>query len=103
MPMEIVKQFLDFNKLMGQGLVKIVYYLGLICIVLGVLFGVLGGLGALTLDFGVGLATLLASLIGGIVAVCFLRFACELYIAIFKMSDDLSAIRANGSATAPKT
>ena len=103
MPMEIVNQFLNFNKLMGQGLVKIVYYLGLVLIVLGVLFGVLGGLGALAIDFGLGLGTVLGSLIGGIVGICFLRFACELYIAIFKMSDDLSAIRANGSSVTPKT
>ena len=101
--MEIVNQFLNFNKLMGQGLVKIVYYLGLVLIVLGVLFGVLGGLGALAIDFGLGLGTVLGSLIGGIVGICFLRFACELYIAIFKMSDDLSAIRANGSSVTPKT
>ena len=100
--MDIVKQFLNFDKLMGQGLVKIVYYLGLVLIVLGVLFGVLGGLGALTLDFGLGLGTLLGALIGGVVAVCFLRFACELYIAIFKISEDLSAIRANGSSLTPK-
>ena len=101
--MEIVKQFLNFDKLMGQGLVKIVYYVCLVLIALGVLFGVLGGLGALALDFGLGLGTLLGSLIGGIVGVCFLRFGCELYIAIFKISDDLAAIRANGSSLTPKT
>lgn len=101
--MDIVKQFLNFNKLMGQGLVKIVYYLGLIGIALGVLFGVLGGLGALAVDFGLGFATLIGSLVGGVVAVCFLRFACELYIAIFRISDDISAIRAGGSVLTPKT
>ena len=42
--MDIVNQFLNFNKLMGQGLVKIFYYLGLIGIALFVLFGILGGL-----------------------------------------------------------
>lgn len=100
--MDIVKQFLNFDKLMGQGLVKIVYYVGLVLIALGVLFGVLGGLGALALDFGLGLGTVLGSLIGGVVGVCILRFACELYIAIFKISDDLSAIRASGSSLTPK-
>lgn len=101
--MDIVKQFLNFDKLMGQGLVKIVYYLGLVLIVLGVLFGVLGGLGALAIDFGLGFATLIGSLIGGAVGICFLRFGCELYIAIFKISEDLSAIRANGASLTPKT
>jgi hypothetical protein len=100
--MDIVNQFLNFNKLMGQGLVKIVYYLGLACIALMVLFGLLGGLATLTVNFGLGLGTLVGSLIGGVIAVCFLRFACELYIAIFKISDDLSAIRAGGSGLTPK-
>ena len=100
--MDIVKQFLNFDKLMGQGLVKIVYYLGLIGIALGVLFGVLGGLGMLAVDFGLGFSMLIGSLIGGVIGICFLRFACELYIAIFRISDDISAIRNGGSSLAPK-
>lgn len=101
--MDIVSQFLNFNKLMGQGLVKIVYFLGLICILIAVLFGILGAFGAMTLNFFTGVGLLIAAPLGGLIAICFLRFACELYIAIFRMSDDLTAIRNGGSASmAPK-
>jgi hypothetical protein len=45
---------------------------------------------------------LIGSLIGGVIGICFLRFACELYIAIFRISDDISAIRNGGSSLTPK-
>ena len=101
--MNVVSQFLSFDKLMGQGLVKIVYFLGLLAIALGVLFGIFGGFGMMGIDFGTGLGMLVGALLGGIIGVCFLRFACELYIAIFRISDDISAIRGGGglAATAP--
>jgi Domain of unknown function (DUF4282) len=104
--MNIVTQFLSFDKLMGQGLVKIVYYVGLCGIVLGVLFGVLGAFGMMAISFGTGLGMLIFAPIGGVIGVCFLRFACELYMVVFRMGDDLAAIRSGGSVippAAPKT
>jgi hypothetical protein len=102
--MNVVGQFLSFDKLMGQSLVKIVYFLGIVCIALGVLFGVLGAFGMMAIDFGSGLGMLIGAPLAGIIGICFLRFACELYIAIFRISDDISAIRGGGGGvTAPKT
>ena len=100
--MDIVNRFLNFDKLMGQSLVKIVYYLGIIGIVLGCIGFVFTGFGLG--GFGGGLGALIGAVIGGIIGICFLRFFCELYLAIFRMSDDLSAIRGGGGAmTPPKT
>jgi Domain of unknown function (DUF4282) len=98
--MNVVSQFLSFDKLMGQSLVKIVYFLGIICIALGVLFGVLGAFGMMAIDFGSGLGMLIGAPLAGIIGICFLRFACELYIAIFRIADDISAIRGGGGMTA---
>jgi hypothetical protein len=98
--MNVVSQFLSFDKLMGSSLVKIVYFLGIFGIALGLLFGVLGAFAAMTVNFMAGLGTLIAVPIGCIIAVCFLRFACELYIAIFRIADDISAIRGGGSPMA---
>jgi hypothetical protein len=39
--------------------------------------------------------------LGGIIAICFLRFACELYIVLFRMGEDMAAIRASGGVTPP--
>lgn len=96
-----VTAFLSFNKLMGQGLVKIVYFLGLI----GIAFGCLGSIGFSMMVGGIGglLGGIIAAAIGGAVAICFLRFACELYIVLFRMGEDIAAIRAGGGMiAAPK-
>jgi hypothetical protein len=101
--MNIVTQFLSFDKLMGQGLVKIVYFLGLIGIAVGVLFGVLGAFGTMTFDAGIGLGMLIGAPLGGIIGVCFLRFTCELYITLFRMGEDIRAMRGGGGTLPPKT
>jgi uncharacterized protein DUF4282 len=100
--MDIVNRFLNFDKLMGQSLVKIVYYLGIIGIVLSCVMFIFTGFGVG--GFGGGLGALIAAPIFGIISLCFLRFFCELYIAIFRMSDDLTAIRGGGGGamTPPK-
>lgn len=100
--MNIVSRFLSFDTLMGAGLVKIVYFLGIIAIALGVIGGVLTGLGAMVgVGVAAGLGMIIAAPISGLFALCFLRFACELYIVLFRMGEDLAAIRAKGGFTPP--
>lgn len=103
--MDFVTRFLDFKTLMGAGLVKLVYYLGLLGIGLGVIGGIFGALGTMFgLSFTTGLGMLIAVPIGGLFALCFLRFACELYIVLFRMGDDIAALREKGGvAAAPAT
>jgi hypothetical protein len=98
--MEIVNRFLSFDKLIGPALVKIVYFLGLAGIALGVIGMMLGGLAALTSNPVAGLGSLLGAPIFGLVFLCFWRFACELYIVLFRAGDDVAAIRAQGSPPA---
>jgi hypothetical protein len=101
--MEIVGRFLNLDKLMGASLVKLVYYLGIVGILLSVFGGLLAALGTLFINFLGGIGMLIAVPVGGIIALCFLRFACELYIVLFKMGEDISAIRATGGLIPPKT
>lgn len=100
--MSIIGRFLSFDALMGAGLVKIVYFLGLIGIALGVVGGIFAALGTMFgLNFGMGLGMLLGVIVGGVLGVCFLRFACELYIVLFRIGEDIAAIRARGGVVAP--
>ncbi len=100
--MDIAGLFLSFDTLLGAGLVKIVYFLGLIAIAFGVLSGVLAGLGTMVgVNFAMGLTAIIGAPIFGLFAVCFLRFGCELYIVLFRMGEDLAAIRAKGGLTPP--
>ena len=89
-----VTAFLSFDKLMGQGLVKIVYFLGLI----GIAFGCLASLGFSMMVGGFGglLGGIIGAVIFGAIGICFLRFTCELYIVIFRIGEDISALRAGG-------
>jgi hypothetical protein len=96
--MDVVNQFLNFNKLMGQGLVKIFYFLGIIGILLFVIGGLLTALGTMFgLDFMTGLGMLVAVPIVGLLMLCGLRLACELYVAIFRIADDIAAVRGAGA------
>src|SRR5215813_14461063 len=95
--MNIVTQFLSFDKLIGQGLVKIVYFLGLIGIVLSCLFWIFTGLTMMSyIGFGGFLGILVGAIIGVVLGSCFWRFACEIYLVLYRLGEDLSAIRAGG-------
>ncbi len=96
--MEIVGKFLSFDKLMGEGLVKFVYFLGLAGIALGVIRQIFASFGMMGASFGAGFWMLLMAPIGGIVAVLFWRFICELYIVLFKLGNDMSQVRATLTA-----
>jgi hypothetical protein len=101
--MNIVSQFLSFNKLMGSTLVKIFYYLGLIGIVLGCVGWLLAGLTTMfNVHFMTGLGMIIGAPIFGVLAVCGLRLACELYAAVFRIADDLTAMRGAGGMIPPK-
>jgi hypothetical protein len=89
----MVNQFLNFDKLIGSQLIKILYYLGLIGIALGVIGGVFGGLASMGSGFFSGLGMIIGVIIGGVLAVLFWRFMCELYIILFRMADDLRDIK----------
>src|SRR5262245_61814647 len=103
--MNIVTQFLSFDKLMGQGLVKIVYFVGLIAMALGSVGWILAGVAGMgVFGFGGFLTALIGSVVGFVVGVCFLRYGCEIAIVLFRLGEDVKALRANGTPlAAPKT
>jgi len=87
------QHFLTFDKLIGTKLIKILYYLGLIGILLSGLFGVFGGIMSLGSSFIGGLGAIIAALLVTIIGIAFWRFLCEIYMLFFRMSDDLRDIK----------
>ena len=83
----ILGRLLSFDKMIAGAVVKILYYIGLVAIlVLGVwrfFASLFGG------DFG----TALMALIGIPIGILILRVICEIYIVIFRISDNLAALR----------
>lgn len=89
----MLQHFLSFDKLIGTKLIKILYFLGLIGIALGMVGGIFGGLSAMRFSFTSGLGAIIAALIVGIIGAVFWRFLCEIYMLFFRMSDDLRDIK----------
>lgn len=95
----LFSRFLTFDKLIATALIKIFYWIGIVFIVLGVLGGILGGFGQ---GFLSGLGMIIAAPIGGLIALIFWRFLCEVYIVVFGMYDRLGKIQEAVGGGVPK-
>jgi len=87
------QHFLSFDKLIGTKLIKILYYLGLIGLVLSGVVGIFGGIMALGSSFMGGLGAIVGAILMTIIGIAFWRFLCEIYMLFFRMSDDLRDIK----------
>jgi hypothetical protein len=89
---------LNFNKFVAPTLIRIVYWIGIVFIVLGTLTAVFGG-GMIASQYGGGgfnLFGALIALIGGAAAILFWRVMCEVWIVIFSINDRLGILVERG-------
>lgn len=99
----ILWDLLTFEKLMTNQVVHLIYWAGLAIISL-VAFGAIGGaVGVAIRDpFPFGLLLAIPVVVGGLLVmgalVLLWRSFCELYVAIFKISEDLGVLRADVEA-----
>ena len=89
----IFENLLNFDAMIGGKLIRIIYYIGLVIIGLGALGGVLGALGLMSMSFGYGLMMLVMLVIGVVIGVLIWRLTCELWVLMFRIHDELVAIR----------
>lgn len=85
----IISRFTTFDKLIATGLIKVLYWVGVAAIAILVLLGAFSGFGK---GFVSGVGTIIVAPIGGLIALLFWRFLCELYIVIFGMYNRLGEI-----------
>ena len=103
----LIWDLLTFEKLMTNTVVHLIYWAGLAIIAIGV-FGFIGAaVGVAIRDpFPVGvLMAIPVAVIGLLVMVALLliwRSFCEFYVAVFRISEDLSAMRADMEAEKAK-
>ena len=85
--------FLNFEKFLAPILIKIIYWIGLVLIVLSFLasFGAYG-----TIGIGGGLGFLF-SIVGLVLAGLAWRVLCELWIVIFSINDRLGNLSPSGT------
>ena len=94
---------LTFERLMTNQVIHLIYWAGLAIIALGA-FGTIGAaVGVAIRDpFPFGLLLAIPVIVGGLLVMAALillwRSFCEFYVAIFRISDDLRALRASVDA-----
>lgn len=89
----LIKRFLSFDQLLGVGLVRIMYYVGLIGICAGIVIMWMMGFVTLTSDIGGGVMQIIAVPAVGLVLLVLWRFTCELFIVWFEMNERLGDLR----------
>jgi hypothetical protein len=89
-------EFLQWDRLITQSIIKIFYFLSVIVAVLLGLTGVFNALLAMSANVLVGFMMLLSSVAGTAVAIIVARIVAELVLVIFRMNDNLEAIRGRG-------
>ncbi|OXE35984.1 MAG: hypothetical protein CGW95_10385 [Phenylobacterium zucineum] len=98
LPKTLFWDLLTFEKLMANQVIHLIYWSGLGIIAL-IAFGIIGSAIGVAFREDVLMGALLAVsvLVGGFLVVTILvllwRAFCELYVALFRLSDDLHAIR----------
>lgn len=89
----LIGRFWGFEELLGASLIKLVYYIGLFAIVIGVILAIVGSLIAMGEQGAGALIMLLIAPIGGVIALIYWRFLCEIILLSFLMYDRLGEVR----------
>ncbi|MDA0567326.1 DUF4282 domain-containing protein [Streptomonospora sp. S1-112] len=87
---------LRFRTLVATQITRVLFVLALVLIGISTLSGIVGSFGLMAMAPFDGLLTLLGSLVGGAVAVLVTRVVLELVIVVFRIGEDLAAVRARG-------
>ena len=105
-PKTLIWDLLTFDRLMTGPIVHLIYWAGLGILAL-VAFAIVGGAVGLALRDGTlaGLMIALPVLVGGFLVVgafvLLWRAMCEFYVAVFRISEDLRAIREASIVSTP--
>lgn len=89
----LIGRFWGFEELLGASLIKLVYYIGLFAILIGVVIGIVTALIGIGQNGAGALVMVLIAPIGGIIALIYWRFLCEIILLSFLMYDRLGEVR----------
>ena len=90
---DLIKRFWGFDHLIGSMLIKIVYYIGLVGILLFTLMGMFGGGIVGAFNGGGGAFMIILAPIMGLIYLVFWRFICEMWLLMYLMYNRMGEIR----------
>ena len=90
---DIFQRFWSFERLLGVGLVQVLYYFGLALICGGMVIGLVLGVMTLVSDPGRGVVQMIAAPAVGAVVLVLWRFVCEVFVVVFEMNNHLHDLR----------
>lgn len=83
----------NFEKLIAPKLLKVVYWIGLVCIALFALVAFVSSLGMMQVSFGSALGGILLSIVGLCFGALMWRVMIEIYMVFFGIYERLGEIR----------
>ncbi|MBY0563800.1 MAG: DUF4282 domain-containing protein [Hyphomonadaceae bacterium] len=87
---------MNFDRFVAPSLIRIVYWVGIVAIVLGALATMAGSLGSLSYSPTNAMGGIVIAIIGGLVGLLVWRVACEVWIVIFSINDRLGQLVERG-------
>tara|TARA_R110002110_G_scaffold12692_30_gene60400 strand:- start:1502 stop:1792 length:291 start_codon:yes stop_codon:yes gene_type:complete len=87
------QDFLNFDKMIAGGIIKFLYWLGIVIIVLFGLGAITGSISTMSYNGALGLLQLVVAVVAIALGILLWRVICEMYLIFLSMNDKLSQIK----------
>jgi hypothetical protein len=91
-----INELFQWERFITPSIIKVFYWLAIGIAVLFGLSGIATAFGMMMMSPGLGILTLLASILGVIASVVFARIVAEFILIVFRINEHLGAIRNRG-------
>jgi hypothetical protein len=88
----MLASLLNFDKFVAPTLIRVVYWVGIVGIIGGVLFQLSNAVQQMSYNASSALGGVIIALIGGAAALLLWRVVCEIWIVIFSINDRLGQL-----------
>ena len=92
----MLASLLNFDKFVAPTLIRVVYWVGIVGIIGGVLFSLSTALQQMSYNASSAIGGVIIALIGGAAALLLWRVICEIWIVIFSINDRLGQLVERG-------
>ncbi|HAC59814.1 DUF4282 domain-containing protein [Parvibaculum sp.] len=87
------KDFLSFDKMIAGRATQLLYWLGIVAILLYVFGMITGSVGTMSYNAGLGVLQFLVAIFALVFGIVLWRVICEMYLTFLSMNDRLKEIR----------